>query len=710
MRQIILLSVLCCVPVLAYSQSYDYMTTRDTMETQTLQGVTIRGQANRQQVLMKSSQSVVNVGKEFIETHLGGSLMQSLEQIPGVKAMSIGSGESKPTIRGLGFNRMAVTENGIKHEGQQWGEDHGLEISQMDIDRVEIVKGPSALTCGSDAIGGVINIYSDALPERKIEGRAQLFLRSVNNSVGGAVRLGGITPKGFYWKLALSGTDYADMKVPTDSIQYYSYYIKLKDGRLRNTAGSEIDGSATLGYWSERFSTSLRVSDTNGKSGFFANAHGLEVRLSDIDYDSSERDIDLPYHKVNHLKVLSHSELHLSPLWHLFADLGYQHNRRDEESEPVSHGYMPRPATTLERRFDKDTYTALLSAKTLVAERHNLSIGASMEHQNNKRDGWGFVIPDFHNLTAGAYVYDRWHLSERLILSGGVRYDWTRTHIMPYVDWYETLGEYRQRSEDRVLYFRSLTWALGINYALGPWTLKANVGKGFRTPLPKELGTDGVNYHIFRYERGNPDLNPEESYQVDGSVNYAKGKLTIQVDPYLSWFSNYIYMSPTPEYYEGLQVYTYEQARVLRWGVEGTVRYEWLPQLESELQGEFLYARLASGSKKGYTLPFSQPWNVQLMLKYKPLEEGYVSVTGRYTGKQTEIVPPEKPTDGYFLLNAAMGYCFHFSHLRHKHALTVTLQAQNILNKRYYDHTSYYRLIGVPEAGRNFSLVASYAF
>ena len=60
--------------------------------------------------------------------------MQSLRGIPGVKAMSIGSGQSKPTIRGLGFNRMVVTEDGIKHEGQQWGDDHGLEIDQFAID------------------------------------------------------------------------------------------------------------------------------------------------------------------------------------------------------------------------------------------------------------------------------------------------------------------------------------------------------------------------------------------------------------------------------------------------------------------------------------------------------------------------------------------------------------------------------------------------
>lgn len=79
--------------------------------------------------------------------------MQSLSSIPGVKAINIGSSQSKPAIRGLGFNRMAVTENGIKHEGQQWGEEHGLEIDQFAVDCVEIIKGPAALLYGSDAIG-----------------------------------------------------------------------------------------------------------------------------------------------------------------------------------------------------------------------------------------------------------------------------------------------------------------------------------------------------------------------------------------------------------------------------------------------------------------------------------------------------------------------------------------------------------------------------
>ena len=678
----------------------------DTLKSKVLEDVTVQAKALSQQAQMHGTQAVINVEDEFIESHLGGSLMQSLEHIPGVKAMNIGSGESKPVIRGLGFQRVAVTENGIKHEGQQWGEDHGLEISQMDIDRVEIVKGPSALTSGSDAIGGVVNIVTNKVPQRELEGKVRLYGRSNNASLGASVRLGGRQKNGFWWQAAFDGTDYGDYKVPTDSIQYYSYYIKLHRGRLRNTAGRELNGSATLGWQGKRVSTSLRVSDMDGRSGFFANAHGLEVRLSNIDYDASSRDIDLPYHTVNHLKVTSHTEVHLDR-WHLFGDLSYQKNVRKEFSEPVSHGYMPKPASTLERRFDKDTYTALFSGRTLLDGQHSLTLGAQAEWQRNRRDGWGFIIPAFHNATLGIYAFDRWYLRENITLNAGVRYDWTHTHIRPYEDWYQTLGEYRQRSRDLALTFNSITWSAGIDYASGDWNLKANVGKGFRTPIPKELGTDGVNYHIFRYERGNADLDPEESYQLDGCIRYTDGRLTVQADPYINYFTNYIYMSPTAAYYEGLQVYEYEQAEVLRWGVEAEVEYAWLPCLATRLTGEFLYARLASGSKRGYALPFSQPWNVALTAKYEPWEETYLSVTGRVTGRQSEIVPPEKPTPGHFVLDAALGHCIHFSDTR---MLTLSLQARNLLNRRYYDHTSYYRLIGVPEAGRNISVLASFSF
>ncbi len=270
-----------------------------------MQDVTVLG--NRQKdIQMRSSVNTISIGKEFLQNNFSGSLMQSLSSIPGVKAMSIGSGQSKPTIRGLGFNRMVVTEDGIKHEGQQWGDDHGLEIDQFAIDHIDVDKGPAALLYGSDAIGGVINIYSNYIPTKKNQGGVSLFSRTNNESVGLSARLQGINGR-FYWKVNTTFIDYADYKVPTNTIQYYSYDIPLKDKRLRNTAGFERDGSVTLGYKGVNFHTELKLTDAYTKSGFFANAHGLEVRLSSIDYDKSRRDIDLPYQSVNHLKVMSHT-------------------------------------------------------------------------------------------------------------------------------------------------------------------------------------------------------------------------------------------------------------------------------------------------------------------------------------------------------------------------------------------------------------------
>lgn len=149
---------------------------------------------------------------------------------------------------------MLVAENGIKHEGQQWGDDHGLEIDQYAIDQAEVIKGPASLTYGSDAIGGVINLKSNTMPLKKFAGQVNLFGRTNNESIGSSVRLTGRNGK-FWYKANATWMDYADYKVPADSIEYYSYWIKLKDQRLRNTAGREMDGNLMLGYAGDRWLT-----------------------------------------------------------------------------------------------------------------------------------------------------------------------------------------------------------------------------------------------------------------------------------------------------------------------------------------------------------------------------------------------------------------------------------------------------------------------
>lgn len=296
------------------------------------------------------------VSKEFLEKNRENSLMQTLKKIPGVSAINIGSGQSKPVIRGLGFNRVVVVQNGIKHEAQQWGNDHGLEIDQYGTENIEIIKGPASMLYGSDAIAGVVDIQAPAVPLPDTFGGEVNLLAESNNDLGGvSVGIQGRKEKWFY-RGRLTLRDYADYKVPTEKIRYENYIFHLQDNYLRNTAGSEANASLSIGYISDHVRSETFVSNVYARNGFFANAHGLEVRTSKIDYDISNRDIDLPFHKVNHFKVTNNTSI-FNGQHTFYFDFGYQRNKREEHSEPVPHGYMPKPANSKERQFNKSTYS-----------------------------------------------------------------------------------------------------------------------------------------------------------------------------------------------------------------------------------------------------------------------------------------------------------------------------------------------------------------
>lgn len=677
-----------------------------------------------------TSQSSVEVSSDELNEQLQSSLAQSLNSIAGVQASSIGSGQSRPAIRGLGFNRLAIVHDGIRHEGQQWGDDHGLEIDRFVIDHIEVIKGASALLYGSDAIGGVLLLSSASQPKRPIGGEAHLFTRTNNKLFGASARVEGqkqitndqspMTNRRFYWRLNATYQDYADFGVPTDSFEYYSYRIPLYKRTLRNTAGREADASLMIGYSSYHWHTCLRVYETWAKSGFFANAHGLEVRLSQIDYDRSDRDVDLPRQEVNHLKVLWHTA-YRQEKWGIEVNAAWQHNLRREESEPISHGYMPTPPDTKERAFSKHTATLTVTSRWEVAQRHTLRFGLQTELQHNRRSGWGFILPDFEQYSAGLYALEEWRVNRAWTLHAGVRYDFAHTDIHPYHDWFLTpegdTAVYKQRSAALARHFHSFTWSAGMRYAEKGWDIRANIGKAFRTPIPKELGADGINYHIFRYEAGNAALQPEESYQADLSAAWENPFVRVQADPFVGYFPNYIYLSPTAEYREGLQLYRYTQSQVIRAGGEAQVTIRPWRHLDISLQGEYLFARQLSGDKKGYGLPFSPPWRLMPELRFHWIPNvkcqmsngkwpGYAAINIRICGAQNDIVPPEKPTPGWWTLNLAAGQKFILPTC----TLSLSLKADNILNTKYYDHTSYYRLIDIPESGWNLSAMFGVKF
>ena len=676
----------------------------------------------------EESLNIEVVDADFIQRNLGGSLMKTLERLPGIQTIGIGSGQSKPLIRGLGFNRVVVVEKGVKHEGQQWGADHGLEIDQFAAGEIELLKGAASFMYGSDAIGGVINIKPNSIPlNNTVGGSVDLIGKTNNNLYGTSVNLYG-RKENWFFDSRVTYQNYGDYKVPTDTVFVYDYAVRLHENRLRNTAGRETGLHLNTGYVSDHFRSTFHLSSVSGTSGFFANAHGLEPRSVDTElHDRSDRDILMPYQKVNHLKLINRSEYHL-PGHKLQMELGYQRNFRQEFSQYVTHGYMPPiyPSDLaipieLEREFKKQVYSFNLR-DNISLNKHLITIGVNGEYQDNSIFGWSFLVPSFNQATAGAFVYDKVRLNDEVMLHGALRYDYGRLNMFKYQDWFDseipngattTLSKLT-RAEDLTRTFNSLVWSAGLNYNLNQFSLKANVGKSFRMPIAKELAANGVNYHYFSFERGNPHLSPEKSYQADLSLGWTENRWSITLSPFYNYFSNYIYLNPTSQhdsfYGAGNQIFEYAQSKVVRYGGELQFKYEIVKGLSTEVLGEYLYSIQRSGDKKGFTLPFSPPPSALFNLTYEPgnnngsdhqtFKDNYISIDYKVTGKQDNIVPPERKTAGYNIVNLQAGTKLSL----YGQEIQFSVQAQNLMNTRYLNHTSFYRLISLPEAGRNIIL------
>jgi iron complex outermembrane receptor protein len=687
--------------------------------------ITDRYEARRKKT---ESLNIETVNSSFIQRNLGGSLMQSLQRLPGVKTISIGSGGSKPLIRGLSFNQVIVVENGIKHEGQQWGADHGLEIDQYAVNRVEIIKGPSSFLYGSDAIGGAINIKPVPFPVQHILGGSADFTgKSNNEQFGGSFNLFGRNEKWFF-DTRITEMEYGDYRVPTDTVHVYNYAVPLYKNHLRNTAGKEIDLHGSVGYVTDQFKSVFYVSNIYTKSGFFANAHGLEPRNVDTAlHDKSSRDILMPYQEVTHTKMSNTTSFSIGT-HKLETQLDFQQNFRREWSHYVNHGYMPPlypddmyAPKDLERQYDKEVFSLAVKDEFSI-QKHQITLGINGEQQQNAINGWSFLIPAFKQSNAGLFVYDKYQLNDLWLLHGAVRLDYGQIEMKQYTDWFqseitengETRSEYLKRSENLTRTFNSSNWSAGVNYTPGQWSLKANLGTSFRMPIAKELASNGVNYHYFRFEKGDPNLSAERSYQLDLGIDWQQNKWSVQLSPFFNYFPNYIYLNPTSQhdiyYGAGNQVFEYEQSKVMRYGGELQTRYQFLKNLSGEILAEYLYSEQLSGSKKGYTLPFSPPASVLFGLTYNPeikgLNDTYFSLDYRYTAQQNQIVPPERKTASSNVFNLAIGTKAKAG----QQDFIISLQVQNLFNTKYLNHTSFYRLIELPEASRNIILSVKIPF
>src|SRR5690554_1260108 len=689
-----------------------------------LKEVTVKGRSQRERVL-PSSLAVEEIGRLYLLQHNAVSFAKTLSALPGLSSMDIGAGFSKPVIRGLGFNRVAVADRGTVQQNQQWGADHGLEIDQYDVDNVRVHKGPMSLFCACDTMGGVIESLPPTGPADDGRwGDALLTYKSNNDLYGTSVV---VNRKKGAWFIRGRATlqSYPDYRLPADTVTYLTRQLPLHDRRMKNTAGREQHLSLSANYDNGRISSWLHASNIAAKNGFFPGAHGVPS-LSRLEPDGEVRNVEMPFSTSNHFNLISNNEISLSRAT-MQVDLGYQRNHREERSPFHTHyGTQQPPAVDpdLELQFLLDTYSTHLRLKLDEEKRWRKTIGLAGEYQHNRVGGYSFLLPDFDRWTAGAYWLNEWVLSKTLSLTGGVRYDAGSLSVEGFynpllADYLRMLQQdeeqvafYAQRAEELQRHFGD--WSGAVGFTFRPdyrQTIKMNIGKSFRYPSANELASNGVHHGAFRHEKGEPMLTSESGYQWDMEYRLAGRRWEVTVSPFLSWFDNYIYLEPSGEWsvlpHKG-QVYRYRQAEAVMGGGEVAASYapddHW--RLSSDL--EYIYNR---NMTDGYPLPFSPPTTVTSDLSYSgaggaALPQYVLQLEHRWVFGQDRIARNEERTPGTQLWNISANIHWLIGGRR----VITDLQVQNIMDRPFLNHLSFYRRLNLPEPGRNIQLIVRVPF
>ena len=611
------------------------------------------------------------VGHRALQEKTASNIIDALAKEPGVSQITTGGGISKPVVRGLGFNRVLVVQNGVRQEGQQWGDEHGVEIDPQSVYSAEILKGPGSLMYGSDALAGVLILNSaPVLPEGKQRAGGSLEYQT-NAGLYGASGVYEGNLNNIFWNVR-------------GSVRGAHDYKNRRDGRVFGSAFAEqgIEGMGGLrrAWGSTRLSLSYYHLRPNIVEGERDEQTGDLIGSDGLSYGKR-----LPFQHVSHFKAASESDFRLGDD-HLKLLLAYQQNQRKEYEESLDEFGL----------FLK-LHTLTYALNFLSAERAGWKFlaGVGGMYQQSKNLGEEFLVPSYNLFDIGTYASasKRWG---RLNLSGGLRGDWRRVHSYALYD----AGDLRFAPFSR--HFSGLTGSVGVAYEPArELSLKANISRGFRAPNISELGANGEHEGTFRYEQGNADLKPEYSWQFDAGLYYSSRVFSVDFSVFANLIENYIFAEKAAAadgsevLIDDVPVYRFVSGDARLWG--GEVAIDWHPVRTLHVENALSYVCAVqlhrSADEKYLPLTPAPRWDVQVRYDLPlpaawPIRGGFVGAGMELNFKQNHYYganDTETATPAYALFDLSVGGDVHAGGRK---VCSVLLACENLFNKAYQNHLS----------------------
>ena len=596
-----------------------------------------------------------------LQSRASTNIIAAIAREPGVSQITTGGAISKPVIRGLGYNRVVVVNDGIRQEGQQWGDEHGIEVDGASVHSVEILKGPASLMYGSDAMAGVL-IFNPApvAAPGTVRGNISAEYQSNNGLATYSLNAGG-NHKGFVWDARFSD-------------KYAHAYRNKANGWVPNSGFRERAASAMLGLNKNWGFSRLKFSYYHLTPGIIE-----EEGAGNIGYMPG-----LPFQHVYHYKAVLDNTFRLGD-GRLKALVGWQQNQRQEYEESASEYGLYFLLNTL-------NYDIKYQRESTGGWKYAFGVNGMLQSSQNK--GEEYLIPDYRLFDAGVFATASRELGA-WVLSGGLRADVRLLHSLPL----------EARFTDFSRTFPGISASIGAVRTIGRDVhLRMNLSRGFRAPNLSELASNGEHEGTLRYEVGNQNLKPEYSWQGDIGLDFSSKYVSGQLAIFANRINNYIFLSKTAEGNPPVFTYTSGNARLFG----GEAQLDIHPIHSLHLGTTFSYV---NGKQIGGTwLPMIPAPRLLSEIKYefshggKLFNNTFLALEVDWNARQDHfyaVDDTETATPAYTLLNLSAGTDLVIAG---KKRASIYLLADNLLDTVWQSHLSRLKEAGIYNMGRNITV------
>jgi iron complex outermembrane receptor protein len=607
-------------------------------------------------------QATTQVSGKLLERNISSTLATTIQSQPGLSVRYAGPATAAPVIRGFSGERVLILQNG-QRTGDLSGQssDHSVSIDPLAATRIEVIRGPASLLYGSSALGGVVNVISNAIAS-SVPTRPAGYVAVQGETVnpGGAITGSVTLPAGTRWALSgrAGGRRTNDQRVGGGDV-------------LENTYFRNYYGTASLGYVTAHY-------DVGGAYEGYAFNYGLPAPPGD---EETGIHIEGRRHQVQGRsdwffpqRMISSVNVEGTAQW-------YAHDEIEASGE-------------IGTVFNLRTQTGQIAART-EAGRVSGTVGASMLLKQYEAAGEEALTPPVNSSSGGVFLFQELAVAgdgERAVmLQFGGRLDLYRISSRP-AD--ARFGPARSRD------FTSFSGSLGLNVPIGgAASLGISVARAFRAPAVEELFANGFHAALNSFDIGNPELRAETNTGLDGVVRVQSGSVSGQLAGYVNRVTSYI----TPNIVgdtvtdEGevvpLNIYTQADATIR--GIEGQLEGEVTRNVVLGVMGDWLRGDFRDGGD----LPFMPAARLGGSARW---DNGRLSAGAEYRHafRQDNVAANETVAEAYDLLNISAGANVISGGRVH----SITVRADNVLDQAYREATSRIKDFAL-NPGINFSVV-----